>query len=102
MLNGELRAKLFSVIHGAVFVDAGNVWTAKTDTSRMGSRFRLGNAFNEFAVGGGVGLRVDASIFVIRFDLATPFKNPGYRQVSAGYLTRLTLETPPGANKILS
>ncbi|MCH5683671.1 outer membrane protein assembly factor [Niabella sp. W65] len=76
MLNGELRAKLFSVIHGAVFVDAGNVWTAKTDTSRMGSRFRLGNAFNEFAVGGGVGLRVDASIFVIRFDLATPFRKP--------------------------
>lgn len=76
MLNGELRAKLFSVIHGAAFIDAGNVWTSKTDTSRLGSRFRLGSAFNEFAVGGGVGLRVDASIFVIRFDLATPFRKP--------------------------
>ncbi|MCH5717426.1 translocation and assembly module lipoprotein TamL [Niabella hibiscisoli] len=76
MLNGELRAKLFSVVHGAVFIDAGNVWTAKTDTSRAGSRFRLGSAINEFAVGGGVGLRVDASIFVIRFDLAMPFRKP--------------------------
>ncbi|WP_114791700.1 BamA/TamA family outer membrane protein [Niabella yanshanensis] len=76
MVNGELRAKLFSVIHGAVFVDAGNVWTAKADTSRMGSQFRLRNALNEFAVGGGVGLRVDASIFVIRFDLAMPFRKP--------------------------
>ncbi|WP_428400361.1 BamA/TamA family outer membrane protein [Niabella insulamsoli] len=76
MLNGELRAKLFSVIHGAAFVDAGNIWTAKTDTSRIGSRFNFGRALNEFAVGGGVGLRVDATIFVIRFDLATPFRKP--------------------------
>src|SRR5690606_21327070 len=29
LLNGELRTKLFSVIHGAVFIDAGNIWTAK-------------------------------------------------------------------------
>ena len=76
MLNGELRAKLFSIIQGAVFVDAGNIWTSKTDTSRIGSRFKLGNALSEFAVGGGVGLRVDASIFVIRFDLAMPLRKP--------------------------
>ncbi|MFT4093769.1 MAG: BamA/TamA family outer membrane protein [Niabella sp.] len=76
MLNGELRAKLFSIIQGAVFVDAGNIWTAKTDTSRAGSKFRFGSALNEFAVGGGIGLRVDATIFVIRFDLATPFRKP--------------------------
>ncbi len=76
MLNGELRARLFSVIHGAVFVDAGNIWTSRADSSRPGSQFSPGRAFSEFAVGGGVGLRVDASIFVIRFDLATPFRKP--------------------------
>ncbi|MGC4235845.1 MAG: BamA/TamA family outer membrane protein [Niabella sp.] len=76
MLNGELRAKLFSVIHGAVFIDAGNIWTSKVDTSRAGSQFKLSNAFNQFAVGGGIGLRVDATIFVIRFDLATPLRKP--------------------------
>lgn len=76
MLNAELRSKLFSVIHGAVFVDAGNIWTAQTDPSRMGSKFILSKAFNQFAVGGGLGLRVDATIFVIRFDLAMPFRKP--------------------------
>ncbi len=76
MVNGELRAKLFSVIHGAVFIDAGNIWTSKADTSRAGSQFKLSNAFNQFAVGGGIGLRVDATIFVIRFDLATPLRKP--------------------------
>ncbi len=76
MLNGELRTKLFSIIHGVVFVDAGNVWTSKADTSRPGSQFKLGSALNQLAVGGGVGLRVDAKIFVIRFDLATPFRKP--------------------------
>ncbi len=25
-MNTELRAKLVSVIHGALFVDAGNIW----------------------------------------------------------------------------
>lgn len=76
MLNAELRTKLFSIIHGAVFIDAGNVWTAKTDSSRMGSKFKLANALSEFAVGGGVGLRVDATIFVVRFDLAMPLRKP--------------------------
>lgn len=76
MLNGELRTKLFSIIQGALFVDAGNIWTAKVDTSRLGSQFKMSKALNEFAVGGGVGLRVDAKIFVIRFDLAIPFRKP--------------------------
>ncbi|GAB3017645.1 BamA/TamA family outer membrane protein [Niabella terrae] len=76
MLNAELRTRLFSVIHGALFIDAGNVWTSKADSSRPGSKFRLGSALDQFAVGGGIGLRVDASIFVIRFDLATPFRKP--------------------------
>ncbi|MCF3111988.1 BamA/TamA family outer membrane protein [Niabella sp. CC-SYL272] len=76
MLNTELRAKLFSVIQGAVFIDAGNIWLAKKDTSRPGGQFRFGNVLSQTAVGGGVGLRVDASIFVVRFDLAMPFRKP--------------------------
>lgn len=76
MLNTEIRARLFSIIQGAAFIDAGNIWLAKNDTSRPGGQFRLGNVLNQTAVGGGVGLRVDASIFVVRFDLAMPFRKP--------------------------
>ena len=84
MLNTELRFKIVSVLHGAVFVDAGNIWLRKedkgtpgtTDMGRPGSGFKLSNALSEMAVGTGAGLRVDANIFVIRLDGAFPLRKP--------------------------
>ncbi|RZK51680.1 MAG: hypothetical protein EOO87_17055, partial [Pedobacter sp.] len=76
MLNSELRFKIVSVLHGAVFVDAGNVWLRKEDPNKPGSEFKLKNTFNELAVGTGAGLRVDATIFVIRLDGAFPIRKP--------------------------
>lgn len=74
-LNTELRAKLVSVVHGAVFLDAGNIWTIKEDPKRPGSQFT--NQFlNQLAVGGGVGIRVDITFIVLRLDLATPLRKP--------------------------
>lgn len=78
-MNTELRAKLFSIVNGAVFVDAGNIWLKKdsTVTGGPGGRdFKLSNTFNELAVGTGVGLRIDASILIVRFDLAFPLRKP--------------------------
>lgn len=84
MLNSELRFKIVSVLYGALFVDAGNIWLRKEDlgepgkpeTARLGSGFKLKNAFNELAVGTGAGLRVDATIFVVRLDVAFPVRKP--------------------------
>ena len=84
MLNTELRFKIVSVLQGAVFVDAGNIWLRKEDkgvpgTSNMGrpgSGFKLNRAFSELAVGTGAGLRIDATIFVIRLDGAFPIRKP--------------------------
>lgn len=84
MLNSELRFKLVSVLYGALFVDAGNIWLRKEDlgepgkpeTARLGSGFKLKNTFNELAVGTGAGLRVDATIFVVRLDVAFPLRKP--------------------------
>ncbi|WP_412466029.1 BamA/TamA family outer membrane protein [Pedobacter sp. KLB.chiD] len=84
MLNSELRFKLVSVLYGALFVDAGNIWLRKEDlgepgkpeTARLGSGFKLKNTFNELAVGTGAGLRVDATIFVVRLDVAFPVRKP--------------------------
>jgi outer membrane protein assembly factor BamA len=73
--NTEIRMKLFSVIYGAFFVDAGNIWTMKTDSSRPGSKF-TGKFLNEMAVGTGLGLRVDVSFFVLRFDFSIPVRKP--------------------------
>ncbi len=76
MFNSELRFKLVSVLHGALFADAGNIWLRKEDPLKPGSGFDFKSALSEMAVGTGVGLRVDATIFVIRLDVAFPIRKP--------------------------
>lgn len=74
-VNAEYRAKLFSIVRGALFVDAGNVWTSREDPSRPGSKFSS-QFSKEIAVGVGAGIRVDASILVLRLDLGIPVRKP--------------------------
>ncbi len=76
----EYRAKLFSIVRYALFADAGNVWSRRTDASRPGSKFSS-NFLSQVAVDAGVGLRFDISILVLRLDIAfpvsVPYKLPG-------------------------
>jgi len=74
-LNTEYRAKLFSVVNGAIFVDAGNIWLMKNDPEKPGAQFS-GDFLNELAVGTGAGLRFDLSFLVLRLDLAFPLRKP--------------------------
>ncbi len=75
LASSEVRAKLVSILNGAVFVDAGNIWTIKDDPERPGAKF--GSDFiNQIAAGAGVGLRIDLSFLVVRLDLATPIRKP--------------------------
>ena len=74
-LNLEYRAKLFSIVNWAAFVDMGNVWTLKKDSTRPGSQFS-GNFLDQIAIGAGVGLRFDVSILVLRLDVAFPIRKP--------------------------
>lgn len=73
--NTEYRAKLFSVIHGAIFVDAGNIWLWNKNENKPGSQF-TSKFMDEIAVGTGAGLRVDLSFLVLRLDLAWPLRKP--------------------------
>jgi outer membrane protein assembly factor BamA len=74
-LNSELRVPLSGIIHGAVFVDAGNIWLFNEDTTKPGGKFS-GGFLNQLAVGAGVGLRFDFNFLVLRLDLATPLRKP--------------------------
>lgn len=76
MLNSELRFKIVSMLYGAAFIDAGNIWLRKNDPDRPGGQFKFNSFLNQMAVGTGAGLRVDASFFVIRLDLAFPIRRP--------------------------
>ncbi len=77
--NTELRMKMTSLFHGAVFVDAGNVWNYR-ELAEYGknSVFRK-DFYKQLAIGGGVGLRLDFTYLVLRLDLATPFRKPWYK-----------------------
>ncbi|MTI27520.1 BamA/TamA family outer membrane protein [Fulvivirga kasyanovii] len=74
--NVEYRFDIIGAFKGAVFVDAGNVWTIEKDENRPGSEFDPSSFYNQIAVGTGVGLRFDVQFFVLRFDLAFPLKTP--------------------------
>jgi outer membrane translocation and assembly module TamA len=75
LASTELRAKLVSILHGAAFVDAGNIWTVKEDTARPGAKFTP-NFLIQVAVGAGLGLRLDLTFLIVRFDLAIPVVKP--------------------------
>lgn len=71
----EYRAKLFSIVRGAAFVDAGNIWLVNADPNKPGGEFSK-DFMKEIAVGAGVGLRFDVSFFILRTDLALPLRKP--------------------------
>jgi len=84
--NLEYRQRLFGNLHGAVFLDAGNVWLRKDidlgvkEISDLfdDSKFRFGDFFKQMAVGTGVGLRYDLDFLILRLDwgvgLHVPFE----------------------------
>ncbi len=78
--NVELRFKLMGRLHGAVFLDAGNVWLLRADPQRPGGELRAKGFWREIALGTGFGLRYDISYLVLRADLGiglhTPYPNP--------------------------
>lgn len=74
-MNTEYRAKLFSVVHGALFVDAGNIWLWNKNEDKEGSQF-TSKFYEQLAVGTGAGLRFDLSFLVLRLDLAFPLRKP--------------------------
>ena len=66
--NLEYRPQLWGSLYGALFLDAGNVWSLRDSSNRPGSKFEARNLFSQMAVGTGVGLRYDVGIFVLRVD----------------------------------
>jgi outer membrane protein assembly factor BamA len=71
----EYRAKLFSIVRGALFVDAGNIWLMNEDPNKLGAKFSK-DFMKEIAVGAGAGLRFDLSFLILRTDLAFPLRKP--------------------------
>lgn len=82
--NVEYRFPIAGPLHGAAFVDSGNVWLLKSDPLRPGGTLKAGTFFKDLALGTGVGLRVDISMLVIRGDLGIGIHAP-YDTGKRGY-----------------
>ena len=67
--NVEYRFPIVSILHGAAFLDTGNVWLLKSDPMRPGGLLKGSRFFRDLALGTGVGLRVDIGVMVLRGDL---------------------------------
>ncbi len=74
--NIEYRFNIIRFFKGALFADAGNIWLLKSNPANTAKPFSSSNFYNELAVGAGIGLRIDVSFFILRFDLATPLRKP--------------------------
>lgn len=82
--NAEYRFPILGPLHGAIFLDAGNVWTLKNEKERPGGQLRAKTFFKDLAVGTGVGLRFDISMLIIRGDLGIGIHAP-YDTGKRGY-----------------
>ncbi len=74
--NAEYRFKLFWILEGAVFMDAGNIWTYKNDPARPGAQFKFNKFYKDVAVGTGAGLRFDFEFVLARVDLGMKLRDP--------------------------
>ncbi|MEO8886897.1 MAG: BamA/TamA family outer membrane protein, partial [Mucilaginibacter sp.] len=73
--NVELRPKLFSIVEGALFADAGNIWLLRSNANLPGAAFGK-NFLSQVAADVGVGLRFNLTVLVLRTDLAFPIIKP--------------------------
>lgn len=74
--NIEYRFTIISVLKGALFLDAGNVWLFHKSDQLPGGEFNINQFYKQLAVGTGFGFRVDVTYFVLRFDLGMPLRKP--------------------------
>lgn len=82
--NVEYRFRILGDLHGALFLDAGNVWLMRKDPSRPNGELTLKNFPEQIALGTGTGLRYDLDFLVIRLDLGVGLHDP-YDTGKSGY-----------------
>lgn len=79
-LSIEYRAKLFWVLEGALFLDAGNIWTIKDYPNQPGGQFKFDKFYKQIAAAYGLGVRLDFTYFLLRLDLGFKAYNPAMNQ----------------------
>jgi outer membrane protein assembly factor BamA len=91
VMNLEYRRQLFGKLHGALFLDAGNIWNFDEDYDDPEARevfantkFRLSHFLNDLALGTGIGIRYDLNFLILRLDWGIALHMP-YDTGKSGY-----------------
>ena len=74
--NVELRFPISGDLRGALFADAGNIWTTRKEETRPGSQFGTHGLMKQIATDLGFGFRYDLGMLVVRFDVGVPVHDP--------------------------
>lgn len=77
-MNMEFRTFLFWKLNGALFVDAGNIWTLRYYKEQDGGQFKFDEFYKQIAVAYGLGFRLNFGYFILRFDMGMKAINPAY------------------------
>ena len=62
------------MFEGAVFADAGNIWSTKD--SGIGDEFKFNKFISQMGLGSGFGLRMHVAYITVRIDLAYKLHDP--------------------------
>ena len=77
-LSLEYRMHMFWKIDGALFIDAGNIWTMYNYDDQPGGVFLWDEFYKQIAVSYGAGIRLDLNFLVLRLDAGMKAINPIY------------------------
>lgn len=78
--NIEYRFNMFWKVAGALFVDAGNIWTLRSNGEDDGSVFRFDTFGESIAANWGLGLRLNFGFLLLRLDMGIKVHDPARDQ----------------------
>lgn len=74
--NIEYRFTMFWKIEGAIFADAGNIWTVKKKNLDNAGTFHWNNFYKSLAVDVGLGIRLNMDFVILRLDFGQIIRDP--------------------------
>lgn len=107
----EWRQKLFGFVNGALFIDAGNVWSftqanapvaSETTANWAGqgnTKFFVDKFYKEIAIGTGFGLRFDFTFLVLRLDIGIKAWDPSRADGDRFVLNKFSFTKPYGTDR---
>lgn len=75
-MNVEYRFRIVEKVEGALFIDAGNVWSLPNQDAPENETFRFKKFYEQIAVGSGLGIRLNLGFFTLRADFGYKVFDP--------------------------